>query len=865
MYAAVRRTVSFPGQPTLLSPSLIASLKLPPLPIDAVVSQVHAALAASGTAVVVAPPGAGKTTRLPIALLDAPWRGDGKILVLEPRRLAARAAAQQMSRLLGEEVGQRIGYRVRLDQRVSARTRVEVVTEGILTRMLQDDPALDGVAAVLFDEFHERHLPGDLGLALALESRALVRPDLRLLVMSATLEAAPVAALLGAGAVGGATAPVIVSEGRAHPVETAWRPVRDGVPFARGVANAVRTAFGEADGDVLVFLPGVGELHRVRDALSEDLAPGSADVLLLHGSLSLDEQDRVLRRSGVARRIILSTAIAESSVTLEGVRSVVDVGLARVPRYSPQSGMTRLETVRVSRAAADQRRGRAGREAPGRCIRLWDEAVESSLAARAVPEILDADLTALALELACAGVRDAAALRWLDAPPVGALAQARELLIALEAIDREGRVSAHGRAMAALGIEPRLAHAVLRGQALGHAALTCDVAALLSERDILRRDAAEHDQDLATRWLALHDRAARDGVDRQRLERVRAEARALRQAIRAADDSAKADEGAIGEIVALAFPDRIARRRAGSDGRYLMRNGRGAKLPSDESPLARAEFLAIADVDGNPAESRIWLASPIDEAALRVAAASAITTVRHVAFDAATDAVTAVERETLGAIVLTERAIRDVSSEEIAAALLDTVRARGVAALPWTVGDLALRARLEFAHRAMPETFPDQSDAALAATLEAWLAPAIQGVRRWRDLANRGLGDAMLAALPWQLRGRLDAIAPTHVEVPSRSRIPIDYSVDPPVLAVRLQEMFGLTETPRVGDGRVALAVHLLSPAGRPVQVTRDLASFWRTTYFDVKKDLKGRYPRHHWPDDPLVAPPTRRVKPRGS
>ncbi len=834
-------------------------LNAPLLPVDEVLPALQAALAQHGHAVLVAAPGAGKTTRVPLALLDAPWRGDGRILVLEPRRLAARAAAEQMSRLLGEAVGRQVGYRVRLESRVSAQTRVEVITEGIFTRMVQEDPSLEGVAAVLFDEFHERHLTSDLGLALALETRQILREDLRIVVMSATLEAAPVARLLSAAS--GTEAPTIVSEGRSFPVTTEQRPMREGIPFARAVAQAVRAARREHPGDVLVFLPGIAELQRTKTALEEEQL--DARVELLHGSLTLEDQNRVLRPRETGARVILSTSIAESSVTLDGVRVVVDAGLARVPRYDPRSGMSRLETVRVSQASADQRRGRAGRTAPGHCIRLWDGAQHASLPARSTPEMLEADLTPLALELACAGVSDASALAWLDQPPLGALAQGRALLRNLGALDADGRVTPHGRAMAALGIAPRLAHLVLIGAAQEMATLSCEVAALLAERDIFRREASEQDADLRTRVDALRGRE-RAGADAGRAQRVRQEAQALRRSLAKASDAGE-DLDALGELVALAYPDRVAQRRSGAAQRYLLRNGRGAKFAMQQ-PLGRAPFLAIADLDGDPAESRIWLAAELDEAALRRVAGRAVTTRRQVEWDDAVERVRASEVESLGAITLRERPLRDVLPEDVSAALLSAVRRRGIAALPWSEADAALRKRLQFAQHHIGDPFPDVTDAALLARLDHWLGPSLVAARRWSDLAQLSLGDALLAALPWAQRERLDRVAPTHIEVPSGSRIRVDYE-DPsqPVLAVKLQECFGMTETPRLAEGRVPVTMHLLSPAGRPVQVTKDLASFWRDGYFEVRKDLKGRYPRHPWPDDPLTAPATRRAKPRGT
>ena len=777
-----------------------------------------------------------------------------------------------MASLLGEPVGRTVGYRVRLESRISAATRIEVVTEGILTRMLQDDPSLDGIAAVCFDEFHERHLPSDLGLALALESRAVLRPDLRLIVMSATLEAAPVARLL---AEDGVDAPVIVSEGQAYPVVTHFRPVRDGLPLARGVAQAVQRVLTESAGDALVFLPGIAEIQRVRTALEESPELG-ARVELLHGTLTLAEQDSVLRPRLPGRRVVLATAIAESSVTLDGVRIVVDAGLARVPRYDPRSGMTRLETVRVPRSSADQRRGRAGRTAPGVCIRLWDEGTHASLPVRAIPELLESDLTPLALELACAGANDASTLRWLDAPPAGALAQGRALLRDLGALDAAGRVTPHGRAMAALGIAPRLAHLVLIGAARGEAVLACEVAALLAERDILRREAAEHDADLRTRVQALRG-DVRGLSDESRAQRVRAEARALQHAlrdlrgVRDVRDAPAADAGnddpldGLGALVALAYPDRLAQRRAGDAARYLLRNGRGARFATPQA-LGHAPFLAIADLDGDPAESRIWLAAPLSATAVREAGGAALLTERAVEWDAEHAEIRLVERERIGAIVLRERPLRDVTAEEIASVLVAAIRREGLGMLTWSAHATALRARLAFAHRHDAAAFADVADASLIESLEDWLVPALDGVRKKSDLARVDLGAALLARLPWAARARLDAFAPTHLEVPSGSRISIDYA-DPtqPVLAVKLQELFGLLETPRIAEGRAPLVLHLLSPAGRPVQVTRDLASFWRDGYFEVRRDLKGRYPRHPWPDDPVTAAPTRRVKPRGT
>lgn len=830
----------------------------PPLPVDAVLADVRVALADRGTAVLVAPPGAGKTTRVPLALLDAPWVGAGRLLVLEPRRLAARAAATQLARLFGEAPGETVGYRVRHETRVSTRTQIEVVTEGVLTRMLQDDPTLDGIAAVCFDEFHERHLTTDLGLALALETRALVRPDLRLLVMSATLEPAPVAALLG-------DAPVIISEGRAFPVEVRWRGEGADRPLAALVARAVREALPLTDGDLLVFLPGIAELERARQALDEVCLASDLEVLLLHGGLTLEEQDRVLRRDGSRRRVVLATAIAESSVTLANVRVVIDAGLARVPRHDVRSGMTRLATVRVSQAAAEQRRGRAGRVAPGWCLRLWDEGTHAALPRRATPEVLEADLTALALDLACAGIDEPTTLRWLDAPPAGAFAQGRALLHALGALDAAGRVTAHGRTMAGLGLAPRLAHLVLRGAEMGAATLACEVAALLADRDLFRREVAALDVDLRSRVEAVRARVAGPDVERGRLQRVRQEARLLRRMLPAGASEAQDDPALVGRLVALAFPDRLAQRRPGDAPRYLLRNGRGARI---EAPvgLAGAPWLAIADLDGDAQESRIWLAARLDDADVRAVAGADIVTESEIAWDDARDAIRASERERLGAIVLRERPRRNVTEDELRTAMLAAIARGGLARLPWSETAVRTRLRLAFAHTIAPDAFPDVVDAALLATLAEWLGPSLAGHRRLADLTTIDLGGALLDRLEWSARRRLDSIAPTHWEAPTGSRLPIDYA-DPtaPAVAVRLQELFGCAETPRVGDGRVPLTLQLLSPAHRPVQVTRDLAGFWRSSYFEVRKEMKGRYPRHPWPDDPLAAEPTHRAKPRGT
>ncbi|MEW5929707.1 MAG: ATP-dependent helicase HrpB [Gemmatimonadota bacterium] len=837
---------------------------MPELPIEEALPALRDALRRGTSAVLQAPPGAGKTTRVPLALLDEPWLAGQKIVMLEPRRLAARAAARRMAQTLGERVGDTVGHRVRMDTRVGPRTRVEVVTEGVLARMLQSDPALEGVGLVVFDEFHERSLHADLGLALALQSRSLLRDQLRILVMSATLDGEAVAALLG-------DAPVVTSAGRAHPVDTRYLPrPAEGWLDAR-VARAALDALRDGPGDVLVFLPGQAEIRRVEERLREAGPGPGVRVAPLHGSLPQDAQDRAVEPSPPGeRKVVLATSIAETSLTIEGVRVVVDSGVMRVPRFSPRTGMTRLETVPVTRASAEQRRGRAGRTGPGVCYRLWTEAEQRGLVPHAAPEILAADLAPLALELAAWGVADPAELRWLDPPPAAAFAQARELLAQLGALDAAGAATPHGRRMAALGTHPRLAHLLLRGAELGLGALACDLAALLEERDPFRSDAGVPDADLRLRLEALRD--PRGGgvhrghrVDAGALHRVRDAARHLRESlgIRGAQAARPADETeSAGLLLAFAYPDRIAQRRPGQPGRFLLRGGRGAVLEGAQA-LAGAPYLVAAELDGQGRESRVWLAAPLAEEDLLAHFGEQTETEETVAWDAETGSVRARRRERLGALVLRDAPLADPDPEAVAAALLDGVARAGIAALPWTRDTQRLRERLTFLHRHDP-AWPDASDAALLAALPEWLGPHLYGLRRMDEVRRLDPGEILLAGLPWERRAALDELAPSHVQVPSGSRIPVDYSdPDAPVLAVRLQEVFGMTETPRVAGGRVPLTLHLLSPAHRPVQVTRDLASFWRGTYFDVKKDLKGRYPKHYWPDDPLQATPTHRTRPR--
>jgi len=824
------------------------------LPIDDVLSPLRAALAAHPNAVLQAPPGAGKTTRVPLALRDAAWLEDRRIVMLEPRRLAARAAARFMALSLGESVGATVGFRTRGETRVGPRTRIEVVTEGVLTRMLHRDPTLEHVGVILFDEFHERSLHADVGLALALESQSLVRPDLRLLVMSATLDGTAVASVLG-------DAPTVVSEGRAFPVVTHYRSRRMDQPVESAVASAVMHALDRHDGSVLVFLPGVGEIRRAQALLGRMVLPRGVRVLPLFGAMTAAAQDEAIAAPIVgSRKVVLATSIAETSLTIDGISVVIDGGLSRIPSFSPRTGMSRLRTVRVSRAAADQRRGRAGRTAPGVCYRLWAAEDDIGLLERDRPEILEADLTPLALDLALAGITDASSLRWLDTPPAPALAHARELLQQLGAVSGDLRVTEHGRAMARLGTHPRLAHMLLRGRDLGVGATACAVAALLEERDV-GRDGKMRDVDVRGRVSRIASRDHGSDTDADDLRRIRAQAQRWRRAL-GVDDQQPRDEDA-GLLVALAFPDRIAQRRPGLRERFLLRNGLGAELP-DGSALSRVEYLAVAEVDGRRPHAGIALAAPLSIDEIEELFTEQIVREDVVEWNDAEGAVTAAQRERLDALVLRESARGRGNEALVADALLRGLTSNQRLDVRWSTQAQWTRDRLAFLHAHVPG-WPDVGDAALAESASEWLLPHLVGLRRRDQVEALDLSELLLSRLSWQQRAQLDVLAPAALEVPSGSNIRVDYS-DPhsPVLAVRLQELFGLTETPTVAGGAVPVTLHLLSPANRPVQVTRDLAGFWRNSYFEVRRELRGRYPKHEWPDDPLRAPPTRRAKRRG-
>jgi len=817
------------------------------LPVQEALPALLAALAEHPSAVLQAPPGAGKTTLVPLALLDQPWLAGRKIVMLEPRRLAARAAAKRMADLLGESVGETVGYRIRQDSKIGPKTRIEVVTEGILTRMIQDDPGLEKIGVVLFDEFHERSLPADLGLALALEIQGSLRDDLRLLVMSATLDGERVAALLG-------DAPIVTSQGRAYPVDINWLERPEPRKFEAAVALAILRALDDTDdGDVLAFLPGQGEIRRVERHLADEGCP--AVVVPLFGDLPAAEQDRALLPIPGQRKVVLSTAIAETSLTIEGVTIVVDGGQMRVPRFDPNGGMTRLVTVPVAKASAEQRRGRAGRLQPGRCYRLWSEAEHRALPAFAAPEILDADLAPLALDLARWGSSD---LRWLDAPPAAAHAQASALLTELEALDADGRITAHGKAMAGLPVHPRLAHMMIKGRSLGLGGLACAVAALLSERDILRQT---RDADLRRRVEAILGAQDRN-ADRGGLMRARDLARQLRRLLGVPEQSDRLDR--IGLLLAFAFPDRVAQRR-GDGLAYRLSNGRGAFFAEPEA-ISSNPYLVVADLDGERKEARIFLAAPLDEADIEAHFAAHVTRADSVVWDKREQAVLARRQTRFGALVLEESRLDNPPADLMAEAQLQAIADLGLAALPWSDAAQALRQRIAFLRRHQPEDWPDFSDETLLASLAEWLLPYLSGMSRITHWQKLDLASILRDSLSWEQRQALDRLAPTHIPVPSGSRIGIDYeNPEQPVLAVRLQEMFGLAETPSLLDGKVPLLLHLLSPARRPLQVTRDLAGFWSGSYKAVKADMKGQYPKHYWPDNPLEAEPTARAKPRGT
>lgn len=829
----------------------------PDLPVRAVLPEIGRHLAVNRSVILQSPPGSGKTTLVAPSLLDAPWLGGRRIVLLEPRRLAARAAARYMARLLGEEVGRRVGYAIRLERRVGPDTRIEVLTEGLLAQRLLHDPGLEDVGIVLFDEFHERSLSADFGLALCLDVRRNLRPDLRLLVMSATLDANPVADHLG-------DAVVVDAPGRVWPVETRLLARNSGAPLPDLVADAVRTAVREETGSVLAFLPGEGEIRRTSERLRAAALPSGVSIHPLFAALPRHAQDAAVDPPAPgARKIVLATSIAESSLTILGVRVVVDGGWMRVSRYTPRTGMSRLETVRITRDRADQRRGRAGRTEPGVCYRLWDDATDRSLAPVALPEVMDADLAPLALQAAAWGAPGRTDLPWLTPPPDAAWRRAVELLRELEAVDSQGRITSRGKRMVDIPVHPRLAHLILLAAEHGGARRACLLAAAVTERageTTLRR---ETDARRLLDRLGSHSTERSDRSDRPEADDWAARVRRLaaQWSKNFPVDRAELDTG---RLLSWAFPDRIARRRDAT-GRFLLADGHGATLETTDG-LAGAEWLVAAELQDEGPDARIRLAAPVSREEIEQDFSGQIQTEDSVVWDRRTEAVSAMRRRKLGALVLSEGSLADPDPDAVRRALFTGIRQKGVAQLPWTPATRNLQSRLLFLRRVCGEAeWPDVSDAALSERLEDWLGSFVEGILRWDSLLRRlDLGAALLSGLETRRRD-LDALAPTHLTVPSGSHVPVRYDEgDAPVLAVRIQELFGLADSPRVAGGRAPVCLRLLSPAHRPVQVTSDLRSFWANGYPRVRRELRGRYPRHAWPEDPWTAAATSRAKPRG-
>jgi ATP-dependent helicase HrpB len=820
-----------------------------PLPIDDALPRLVEAFTRANAVVLVAPPGAGKTTRVSLVLLDEPWAKDKKILLLEPRRLAARAAASRMAATLGEQVGDTVGLRVRFGSKISRRTRIEVITEGVFTRLVLDDPSLDGVAAVLFDEFHERSLDADLGLALAREVQEGLRDDLKVLVMSATLDGARVAALLGSDL---GDAPVVTSEGRAYPVETRYlsRDPRDRIE--RPVADAVQRALRADPGSLLVFLPGAAEIRRTEALLKEQVRDPNVDIVTLFGALDARDQDRAISPAAPGRRkVVLATSIAETSLTIEGVRVVIDSGLSRVPRYEPDVGLTRLETVRVSRAAADQRRGRAGRTEPGVCYRLWDEPQTGSFDAYTRPEILSADLSSFVLDLAQWGAADASKLAFIDRPPQAAMNEAKALLIELGAIDAQGRITDEGRKLRQLPLPPRLARMVVDAGEAGAGAEAAAIAAILTERGL-----GGDDVDLRHRL---------DQFRRDRSRRAEDSRAMVKRWVDTLDTRDKGSEPSTGSILSLAYPDRVAKNRRGGTGGFVLANGRGGQVDA-ASNLAREPFLVVAELTGAAASSRIVLAAAITLEEIEERFADKIEGRDAVTFDAGSASLRARRSRRLGSVVLAEQVKQVTPNEATARILSDGIVGLGLDRLDWSKAALQFRTRVQSLRKAEGDEWPDVSDEELARTTAAWLEPLLADKTARSQISASELFDAVSNLVPWNLRRRLDAEAPTHFTAPTGTAVPIDYEAEQgPTVSIRVQELFGLTTHPSIAGGRVPLVIELLSPGHKAVQITRDLPGFWRGSYADVRSDLRGRYPRHPWPEDPTSAPPTRRAKPKGT
>lgn len=825
------------------------------LPVEEVLPQLKQTISCFTNTILVAPPGSGKTTRLPLALLKEPWLGGKKILMLEPRRLAARAAARHMADLLGEKTGETVGYRIRMDRCISAKTRIEVITEGILTRMLQGDPGLEEAGIVIFDEFHERSMHADLGLALCLEAQSILRENLRILVMSATLDVEPLSSLLGG-------APVVTSEASAFPVSTYYIPRPLTGRLEPAVAKKIKEAISEREGDILVFLPGAGEIRRVEAELSHIGMQQEAVITRLYGGMSQEEQElAILPHPEGKRKIVLATSIAQTSITVEGIRIVIDSGFMRIPSFSSRTGMTHLKTVKVSQDVSNQRRGRAGRLAPGVCYRLWTLQEEQAHEPNCPPEIMEADISSLVLELAAWGVKEPEELRWLDLPPRAAVVQVKQLLSQLGALDASGRITGHGQQIVKTGLHPRIAHMIVRSLSLGYGKIACEMAAILDQRDFLK---GLPDADLSLRIEILHQRRrtvfSPYEVDLGALKAVQRESDYLQQLFSVAG-APTGGQDVCGLLLAFAYPERIAQGRG--DGRFLLRNGHGAVLKG-EQVLAKEPYLVAAVLGGDTQREKIiFLAASFSLKLINEFFPEQIEVRDIMVWDSAVKAVRAWREEKLDGLLLKYRPLAKCEPDKICQALLEGILEEGLQILPWNKHSFQLHQRLRFMHR-IDSGWPDVSDSALRSSLAEWLGPYIEGVSCYEQLQQLNLSRILESMLSWEQKQRLNEWAPTHILVPSGQRIPVDYSdCDMPVLAVRLQEMFGLQDTPCIGQGRVVLTLHLLSPAHRTVQVTKDLSSFWGNTYFQIRKDLLGRYPKHYWPDDPLKAAATHRTRPR--
>ncbi|CCK78438.1 ATP-dependent helicase HrpB [Desulfobacula toluolica] len=845
------------------------------IPIQQHIADIKKALETSGRAVVQAPPGAGKTTHVPLALLDEPWLKNKKILLLEPRRLAARSCAAYMADRLHEKVGQTIGYQIRLDRKIGPDTRIEVVTEGVFTRQIQADPSLEEVGLVIFDEFHERNIHSDLGLALCLESVEALRDDLRILVMSATMDVAAVSTIMDA-------APVIVSQGKSFPVKTTYLPPLNKqnrtVPIETTCALAIGRAMSKNSGDILVFLPGVGEIKRVASLLEDTLDSGT-HVFPLYGNLSQEEQAMVFwpLTSG-KRKIVLATSIAETSITIEGICIVIDSGLMRVQRFSPQTGMSRLVTIPVSKSSADQRRGRAGRTAPGKCYRLWSEHDHQLLKSFIKPEILSVDLTGFALELAAWGVSEPGQLKWLDQPEKASFDQAKNLLKILGAIDEKGQITPHGKKIVAAGLHPRLAHMIIKADEKGQGLLACRIAAFLNERDFIRFDQNAVDPDIRLR-LELIEAI----INKQKIlqQGIKTNKRIIHRIIKSEKNTAKklgiklkkTDPEMAGRLLAHAYPDRIAQKRNNRDNTFLTASGKGTFF-TQTNTVSINEYIVALHLDGNPRNAKIFLAAPYSKKELELDFSKDFKTGQIIKWNKKTGMIQATKDTFFGALLIGQQAISDIDHEKACDILIREIKKTGLALLPWTKRLISLKQRGIFLkHTGRFADLPDMSDTALEKQMETWLKPFLTGIFSLKQLEKIDLESAFLSRLTWKQQQAIEKNAPTHITVPSGSKKPLTYCrengflnatiLDAPILEVRLQEMFGLTETPKIAGHAIPVALHLLSPAGRPVQITTDLKSFWKNTYKDVKKDLMGRYPKHFWPEDPLCAMPTNRVKPK--